>query len=393
MAQIATILGCELPVRLSPSFLQKAACPLCLKWTYIDQILTRYMRRNALRGQAAHEAAAELTSICLHEHLPVGKLSDEQLRTAVAHATPHEIYAEIGNIFNWLGLWRDRFDLLPKNLIGYEEPISIDERYDETGWEEATYRGIVDVFHKFGKTAVVWDYKSQPNVLSQTALDQHDQGSFYCWLISKFYPQIEEFIFRVWYLRHGFYAETRRSKRDIQLFEQKLLVQKQKLVEIQSWDPIPGEHCGVCDFIDRCPLAEDRSPLPTEIVTPEQAQRVASELRVKEEWAKHAKAKLKVYVEHNDDVELQGYAYGFRSSERGEWNRRLLGKVLRDFQLEDEEYFNPNGKKLAQLLKRARRQEGNLLERLEAARALKAKTAFRGYKVVGDDEGADEETE
>ncbi len=393
MPQVATVLGETLQVTLSPSFVQRAACPLCLKWTYIEKLVTRYSRMTALRGQAAHLAIANLTSRCLTEEIAPRRLKDEHLRDAITAATPHEIYAEIGNIFNWVDRWRERIDLQPKNFMGHEEPIAIDEHYNEARWEDAAYRGIVDLFHKFGKTAIVWDYKTQPNVLSQAALDQHEQGSFYCWLVSRFYPKIEEFVFRIWYLRHGFYGETRRTKRDLELFEQKLLCQRQKVVEIQSWDPIPGEHCGVCDFIHLCPLGQDCSTLPTEIITAEQAQRVASELRAKEEWAKQAKAKLKVYVEHNDAVALPGYAYGFRASESVEWDRELVEDVLRDYGLDKDGYFNPNGKKLAQLFKRARREEGALLDRLEAARALKAKTSFRGYKVAGDDEDADEETE
>ena len=394
MAQIVTILGEQLPIKLSPTFLERAACPLCLKWTYIDQIVTQYTRTNALRGAAAHLAIAVLTRRCLDERITPDRLSDEQLRRAIAESTQHEIYAEIGRIFEWIALWRERFDLQAQDLIGFEEKMAIDEKFAEVGWHEASYRGIVDVLHNPGRTAIITDYKSQPNILSQTALDQHDKGTFYCWLTSKFYPHLEHFFFRIWYLRYGFYAETRRTRRQLDLFEQTLLVRKQKLTEIRSWDPIAGDHCGVCDFIHLCPLGHAASPPPSEVVTHRQAQQLASELRVKEEYVKRARAKLKVYVEHHEEpIELAGYGYGFRASETEAWEPTRLAEVLREHQLPVAEYLGGNRKRLTKLLKRAARQESELFEELDAARVLRTTTKFTGYKLAGDDEDAGEEEE
>jgi hypothetical protein len=313
MADVATICGVELPVQLSPTFLQHAACPQCLRWTYVDR-LPRYARTTSTRGRAVHEALARLTSLCRSKRILPRRLTDEDLQSAIAAATPHEIWGEIGLIFEWVALWRKRFDLAPKELVGHEERMAIDDRFQDAAWSEASYRGVVDLLHVFGKKAVITDYKGQPNILPQAGLDRHEQGSFYCWLLSKYYPHLEEFYFRIWYLRYGFFAVTRRSRRQLAFFEESLLAKKQKVLEIESWDPIPGEHCGVCDFIHLCPIAADEAPLPTEIVTPEQATRVASALRVKEEWAKEARTKLKVYVEHNEAVQLPGFIYDFRAA-------------------------------------------------------------------------------
>jgi hypothetical protein len=393
MPPVATILGAELPLKLSPTFLERAACPLCLKWTYVDKLTTSSSRMSALRGAAAHLAIAVLTKRCLDEKILPSRLSDEHLRGAIAEATPHEIYAQIGPIFEWVSLWRERFHLQSKQLVGFEERMAIGERFEEAAWSEAAYRGIVDVIHIRDRTAIVTDYKSQPNILSQAALDQHDKGSFYCWLVSKFYPQIEEFVFRLWYLRYGFYAETRRSRRQLDLFEQQLLVRKQKITEIERWEPVAGDHCGVCDFNHLCPLGQAPSPLASDLVTPDQAVQLASELRVKEEWVKRARGKLKVYVEKNEDpIELAGYAYGFRAIETVQHDASVLVDPLRDHDLPLSDYLAGKSKPLAKLLKNL--DEGSdLREQLEAARTVKRATKFRGYKLAGDDETTGDEEE
>jgi hypothetical protein len=395
MAQVATILGERLPLKLSPTFLQRAACPLCLKWTYIDNVVTRHSRTSAVRGAAAHLAIAVLTKLCLDQKIAPTELADEQLRKAIADGTPHEVYAEIGNIFDWVAQWRDRFFLRHKQLVGFEEKMAIDESFHEAAWHEAAYRGIVDVIHIVDRTtAIVTDYKSQPNVLSQTALDQHVQGSFYCWLVSKFYPHIEEFVFRVWYLRYGFYAETRRTRRQLELFEQQMLVQKQKIAEIENWEPIAGEHCGVCDFIHICPLGRSGASPVADLITQDQAVELASELRVKEEWIKKARSKLKIYVEHNEDpIKLPGYAYGFPPSVTSLWDVDRLLEILPEHGLPVADFLAGKSKMMTKLVKRAARGESELLEQLDAARTLKTTTKFRGYKLAGDDENADDEEE
>lgn len=334
---VTNILGETLAQPLSPTFLERAACPLCLRWSYLDKSVPRQPRLSTLRGAVAHVAIAILTEQCLKAAILPSELTDTQLRNAIVVSAPHEVFGELGRIFEWLTLWRARFPLQPQHLVGYEERMAIDEAFGEVVWSKAAYRGIVDVIHIIGRTAIVTDYKGKPNVLSPTALADDEQGWFYTWLVSKFYPQVNEFVFRIWYLRYGFYAETRRNRRELAAFEQRLQMKQDKIAGIECWEPIAGQHCGVCDFVACCPLANDDAELPIQIRTKEEAVRVAGELRVKEEWIKEARTQLKSYVEHNDDVVLSGYAYGFRSPSAA---RRT---AFRGFRLAGECAANPTG--------------------------------------------------
>ena len=389
--EIINVLGSQLPLKVSPNFLKNAACPLNLKLRYIDKVVDRFTKVAATRGAAVHLAIANLTKLCQQRGVIPSALNDEDVAQAVSEATPHEIYAELGTVLEWTRLWRDRFFLDARNLVGFEEKFAINEKHDECDWDTASYRGIVDVIHRDGKMAIVTDYKSQPNVLSQTALDEHDQGSFYAWMVNKFYPQFDEFVFRINYLRYGFTAETYRSMDQIKAFERKMLMQIDKIRDIKSWDPIPGEHCNLCDFIDRCPVAQDAGDLPPAIITADQALRIGSQLRVKEEWTKKAKAMLKTYVDGSDNVTLGsgGYVYGYRASEKVTWKVDLLKAVLLEAGIPLEEVVTVNANKMKKVVKDICRRVPELEEQLMAAKVIKAATKFGGFEPT---DGPDDST-
>ena len=264
------VLGCDLDVKISPTFLQSAACPFCLKCKYIDHIENVYIRVNTLRGQAAHEAIAELTQMALDEKMPVQELSDEQVFEAAVRHTPSEIVSEQNNILKWTLLWRDRFKL-SKHHFGHEERMALDDAFQECPWDEASYRGIVDILEVAGPHAIVTDYKSQARPMSQHELDNHDQLTHYCWLVDKQYGGegrgIKRYSGRIWYLQYGFYHQTERTREDLALYEKRMHAQVQKIADISSWDPVPCDHCVVCDFVHICPIAENVSSPPSRCST------------------------------------------------------------------------------------------------------------------------------
>ena len=274
-----TILGQELNVKLSPSFIKNAACPFYLKCNYVDRVENRYIRVAAERGKAAHEAIYELLLGCVERELPPAELPDGLIRDAVQKHTPHTILSEVGNIFAWVRLWAERFRL-PAHVIGLEEKIGLDDDYNEAAFADSSYRGIVDLLQIKQEHAIVTDWKSQPHIMNQAELDENEQLTFYCWLVWKLYPEVEKFTARIWYLRYGFYGETVRTEEDLDAFEHTLIIKERKISEIANWDPIPGSHCQYCDYILQCPIALDLSPDNTEIISQKQAVIAAMKLTV-----------------------------------------------------------------------------------------------------------------
>jgi hypothetical protein len=386
------VLGQELLLKLSPSFLTNAACPKYLKLHYVDRVDDKYIRIAAERGSAAHAALAELIGICQAGGIQPSSLSIDQIAEAVRKHTPHIIMSEIADILAWCRLWAERYQI-SKHIYGVEEKVALDEAFDDTEWDNASYRGILDIIDLNKNHLTITDWKSQPHILNQSELDAHEQGTMYCWLASKLYPHIETFTFRIWYLRYGFYAETTRTPADLEAFEQTLMIKEQKILEIDNWDPIPGKHCQYCDVIQHCPLANDLSASNLQVISQPQAIEAAKRITVMDALSKELKGKLKDYVKSNDAVRLPGnWVWGFRSKESATWDVRDLAEILLEHGHEIAEVSNVDGRKIKKLLKIAGKEDPTLEADLLKAQKIKVKAEFRGYK-QGDTEDEEADVE
>jgi hypothetical protein len=382
-----TILGSELPIRISPTFLQNAACPLCLKHTYVDKIQDRYIRVNTVRGSAAHEAIAALTHLCVDNKMWPKDLPDEEVYKAVAAHTPHEVYSELGNIYDWVMKWRDKF-FLSKHMAGFEEKFALNEEFNETKWETATYRGIVDHIEIDGRHGTITDYKSSPHVQGQGELDRHEQLTYYAWITKKFYDHIEDFTCKIWFLQYGFAKETSRTDADLALYERKLMLQIEKIMGINCWDPAPGDHCDFCDYIHLCPIAKDMAELPQFVVTQEQAQNLAGFVRVEEVKLKKAKELLRKYVKGNEAIRLgDRFCYGYRLKESVKYDTDAIEEAMYKADRRLSEVARIDSRSFAKFMRGLEDEDPILFERLkEASSGCTHSTRFEGYKVGADDD-------
>lgn len=387
------VLGDELPLKLSPSFITNAACPQYLKLHYVDKIEDRYIRVAAARGSVAHAAIEDLLAICQDGGIQPSSLSIKQIAKAVADSLKKisdenggDILGEVADILAWCRLWAERYKI-SKHLYGIEEKVALDENFDDTAWDNASYRGILDIIDIDGPHLTITDWKSQPHILNQAELDSHEQGTMYCWLARKLYPHIKTFTFRIWYLRYGFYAETTRTIADLDAFEEVLLIKEQKILEIDNWEPRPGKHCQYCDVIQRCNLAQDDSPTNLEVISQQQAVDAARRVTVIDALSKELKGKLKEYVKANDAIRLpSNWVWGFRAKESTTWDLRDAAEILLEHGHEVTEVANIDGRKIKKLLKVAAREDPSLEAALLGAQKTKVKVEFRGYKQGDADE-------
>jgi hypothetical protein len=392
--KVLEVNGEKLTIKLSPTFIDKAACPRYLKLHYVDNVDDRLIRVAAERGSAVHAVLAELISICQEAQIQPSSLSLDQIAESVKKHTDHRILPETGEVLAWSRLWAERYQI-SKHLVGFEEKVGLDDEFDDTEWDNASYRGILDVIDINKNHLTVTDWKSQPHILNQSELDAHEQGTMYCWLASKQYPHIETFTFRIWYLRYGFYAETTRSMADLEAFERTLMIKEQKILEIDNWDAIPGKHCQYCDVIRHCDLAQDLSLTHTNIISQEQAINAARRITAMDVLSKELKGQLKNYVKENDSVVVgegtNRWVWGFRSRESIYWKVDELAEVLAEHGHEFLEVANIDARKLKKLLKIAAKEDPGLEAGLAAIEKKKVKAEFKGYKQG--DVADEEETE
>ena len=380
------VLGQELPLRWSPSFAQSSACPAFLKFRYIDKVDDIYVRVAAERGKAAHGAIADLITSCMEKKTEISDLTDLDIRRAVEKHTKPEIAAEFGNVIQWVELWRERFQI-PTNICGVEEKISLDEQFEECRWDQGAYRGIIDLSQVSGSWATITDWKSQPHILSQTELDDpfggpvSEQMTHYAWLFNKQYPHVVNFNVRVWYLRYGFYTESRRTERDLKMYEEALHLREKKVLELDNWDPIPGDHCQWCDYIRRCPLATNLAPETVEVVSQEQAILNAQRVTVMDALSSDIKGRLKKYVTANDDVRIgDKYVYGYHLQESDYWDAAEVIELLQEHYRDAAEVLRVDVKAMKKFIRKVGSEDEVLAQSLEDLRKTRRKTVFKGSK-------------
>ena len=390
MATRIEVLGETLVIKASPSFLKQAACPRSLHEGYVRKSEDRTVRLEAVRGRVVHEILAELTRLCLERKIQPQRLRPEEARQVIIAALPHEMYDEVGLILAWVALWRERYEL-SRHIAGHEDRLAIYFDGREAPWDDADARGIFDEITIEQKLCRVTDYKSQAQILSQQALREHEQMLFYCWMLWRFYPHLDTYSARIWYLRYGFAQEVHYSVDELKRFEERLFVKLELIRKIGSWAPIAGTHCNVCDFVHTCPIGNDASLLPEEILTVSQAKRVAQALRVREGYVSKARSLLKNYVEENGPVELGGatgdrFVYGFKPSLCKSYEDETVLRVLDDHGLPVTDAYKLDRRRLDRTLKKLREEDDGAAAEIEASATESGTTQFKGYVPGGDGE-------
>ena len=391
MKQIS-VMGETLDIKMSHSFKNNAACPLYLKLHYKDKVDERFVRVAAERGKGVHDAISSLIHTCLEAQIQPKELHIDQIREAVTTHTPQNVVSEMALILQWTKLWSEKWEM-SRSYFGHEEKLAIDDEFDECDFSDGSYRGILDVIDIEDTHCTITDWKSQPHIIAKGELDDPigygvpEQLTGYAWLASKLYPYLESFSVRIFYLRYGFYHETERSLEDLDDYEHVLLMNEQKISEINSWDPIPGKHCQYCDFIHMCPLATDTS-VPPEMdnrnMTQGQAVNLARRVVVMDSLSKSFKEKLKEYVQENDSIMIgDGYEFGFQRTESVKWDAEKAEDVLKSHDRKLSEVANVDVRKMKKLLKEAAREDIDLCEDLTEIETPKKSTRFGGFQQKG----------
>lgn len=380
------ILGEKLDIKMSHSFANKAACPRGLKLNYVDKDKGKLVRVAAERGKGAHSAISFLMSICIEKEIQPKELSNNEILDAVTTHTAQCVVSDIGLILEWVKLWAENW-VISENYVGHEEKVALDIKFNECDFSNGSYRGVLDLIEIDGTHAIVTDWKSQPHILPKGELDNPigegtpRQLSGYAWLASKLYPHLKTFTVRIFYLRYGFYHESDRTLEDLSLYEEMMLMQEQKISEIDNWDPIPGKHCQYCDWIHSCPLAQDLSN--DQIISEDQAVAAARRVHVMDSLSKELKLGLKDYINENGNVCIgDEYGFGFQKKTSPTWPSDKAEAVLENHSRKLSEVANVNSVRMKKFIKEAYNdKDSELVEDLYEIEKPKHYTRFEGYRI------------
>lgn len=196
---------------------------------------------------------------------------------------------------------------------GVENKLGFDRNWQPCGFfdPEVHFRGVIDFHFRQNSLAVVVDWKTNHQVPEN--VDKNLQLRVYGWAVKQaVYPDVEEILLRLHFLRYGVNREVLLSPHDLATVPDEL---DEKIARIEGdtkFEPNPGSFCGWCGLTAHCPVMA-RALVPVEVIAPadrEDAQKAATLLLALQVMEKELASRLKEWVKENGSVPVGDLIYG-----------------------------------------------------------------------------------
>jgi CRISPR/Cas system-associated exonuclease Cas4 (RecB family) len=332
-------------------------CPWAFKTIYLDGI-PRAADEARDRGRFLHELVARYLDRLIASQRPTDW---DWARQAVSRDALPEV-AEIWERFYTTFT-------LPPALVepGVERQLAFDRKWKPVRFsaQRAWFRMIIDFHFRQGELGVIVDWKTSR---AMNGVEKDLQLLTYGWgLKQALYPDIEEVLLRLHFLRYGREREVLLGPDDLKgvpgMLEEKIRV----IERDKHFDPTPGSFCGMCGVTAHCPVMS-RALAPVEVLAPatrEQAEKAASLLLTLQKMEKELSARLKDWVRENGPVQVGDLTYGLQTITTYDLDTRAVVEFLLNEGLEREAIWpllNITKTSLDRVLKKLRRQD--LLEQI-----------------------------
>jgi len=265
-----------------------------------------------------------------------------------------------------------------KDIAFSEYKFGLDEDLRPCEYNTAAFRGRIDQVLMGSKTSmIINDNKSSWQIYSPDT----PQLDFYCWAMSRTYPEIEEFIRAIYFIRYGKQVKSDFPVTRMQLanIENAFLIAAQQAWTQELGKPSPGKVCMYCRHAMTCPAAEASLEI---IKSYEDALTMAQKYHVMKRQMEVMSKKLKGFVNKYGKVELNDDEfYGYKETQR---------LVVKAQDVLDRLKQAPN---LVSIFKVAATDFKKLPKELKDMIPVeyKAGTKFGYHKGVGDDDEENEE--
>jgi len=245
-----------------------------------------------------------------------------------------------------LQIWQRFYNsfILPPALevYGVEHKLAFDRNWQlcEFFSPEAYFRMVVDFHFQQGELAVVLDWKSNRAVPETVEKDL--QLRTYGWgLKHSVYPEVEEILLRLHFLRYGKEREVLLEPQDLEGVSE-ILIDKIKVIEQdQEYTPTPGSFCGLCGITVHCPTMA-QALMPVEVLAPatrEQAEKAASLLLTLQKMEKELASRLREWVKENGAIQVGDLIYGPNQVVSYDLNPKIVTTCLLEAGLDREEVW------------------------------------------------------
>ncbi len=211
-----------------------------------------------------------------------------------------------------------------------------------------TWWGVIDLLKDEQARILLTDAKTDHRVRSQTEIDKDRQLRFYAWMAAQKYPNAEEIVCSIDFVRFGVTRSTTYTCEDIPKIEKEILDAIERVEADTDFKARPGTRCAWCSWTDSCPvvIAGD-----LEVITgPDTANRMASQLVAMKARVKCLEDQLKPWCTREGAIEVNGMAVGYSTTPSVGYEVVDAKPIFADHGYEDDKYLRVDAtaaKKLA----------------------------------------------
>jgi len=177
--------------------------------------------------------------------------------------------------------------------------------------EAAYFRMVIDFHFRQETLGVIIDWKTN-RAMPQT-VEKDLQLRTYGWgLKQALYPEIEEVLLRLHFLRYGKEREVLLSSQDLAGVPDELQARIEVIKTDQTFTPTPGSFCGWCGLTAHCPVMA-QALVPVEVLAPVtlvQAEKATSLLLTLQNLERELASRLKEWVRHHGPIAVGDLVYG-----------------------------------------------------------------------------------
>jgi len=278
-------------------------CPWAYKTVYLDRI-PRAKNEARETGQLLHGLVADY----LNRLIATGQPTDWDWARG---ALPNEAMADV------IEMWNRFYETfaMPQGLEspGVENRLAFNASWQPCEFfsDEAYFRMVIDFHFRQDSLGVIVDWKTNREVPQTVAKDL--QLRTYGWgLKQALYPEIQEVLLRLHFLRYGKEQEVMLESQDLAEVPDELEARIKTIEADKNYDPTPGSFCGLCGVTPHCPVMS-QALAPAEVLAPttrEQAEKAASLLLTLQKMEKELTSRLKEWVREHGPVQVGDLIYG-----------------------------------------------------------------------------------
>ncbi len=310
-------------------------CPWAYKTVHIDKI-PRAKSEALQTGTVMHQLVADY----LERLIASTQLTDWEWAQG---ASPKKPVTQVSEMVEMWERFYQTFTLPPvMDSPGVENKLAFDADWQPCEFfsEAAYFRMVIDFHFRQEALGVIIDWKTN-RAMPQT-VEKDLQLRTYGWdLKQALYPDIEEVLLRLHFLRYGKEREVLLTHLDLAAVPDELKARIEVIEADHTLTPTPGSFCGWCGVTAHCPVMA-QALTPVEVMAPvtrEQAQKAASLLLTLQKMEKDLAARLKDWVRENGPIQAGDLVFSSSQATSYDLDPQLVAMTLLEAGLGREEVW------------------------------------------------------